>query len=95
MDKQKILQTLKTLRPELGRYKVIEISLFGSFVRGEQTETSDIDILVEFNQSATFFDLVRLGFFLEEQLGRKVDVIPTESLRTEIREAVLKESVSV
>lgn len=95
MNKQEILQTLKSLRLKLGQYKVINISLFGSFVRNEQSETSDVDVLVEFEQSATFFDLVRLGFFLEENLGRKVDVIPTESLRAEIRDKVLKERVMV
>ncbi len=96
MSKNEILDTLKTLRHELEtRYKVNEISLFGSFGRGEQSETSDIDVLVEFNADASFFDLVRLGDFLEEKFKRHVDVIPRESLRAELREAVLRELVAI
>ena len=96
MGKNEVLDTLKALRPELEtRYKVNEISLFGSFVRGEQAESSDIDVLVDFNTDASYFDLVRLGDFLEEKFQRHVDVIPKESLRAEIREAVLRERVTI
>ena len=96
MSNKEILDTLKALRHELEtRYKVKEISLFGSFVRGEQAEASDIDVLVEFDADASYFDLVRLGNFLEEKFQRHVDVIPQESLRAEIREAVLRERVAI
>jgi predicted nucleotidyltransferase len=94
MNQQQILKTLATLRTELKtRYKANEIGLFGSFVRGEPTDTSDIDVLVEFAPDASFFDLVRLATFLEETLQRKVDVIPKESLRPELRDQVLRERV--
>ncbi len=96
MSKQETLEILHALKPQLeAQFKVREISLFGSFVRGEQVETSDIDVLVEFSQDASFFDLVRLGNFLEEKFQRRVDVIPQESLRAEIRETVLRERVAV
>jgi predicted nucleotidyltransferase len=96
MNQHEILRTLHALRSDLEeRYKVEEISLFGSFVRGQQTEMSDVDVLVEFAPDATFFDLVRLANFLEETLHRHVDVIPKESLRPEIREVVLRERVLV
>ncbi len=68
MSKQEILKTLHALKPQLkAQFQVQEISLFGSFVRGEQAETSDIDVLVEFGPDASFFDLVRLEFS-----GRKI-----------------------
>lgn len=96
MNQQEILRTLEPLRSDLeARYKVKEISLFGSFVRGQQTDASDVDVLVEFAPNATFFDLVRLAMFLEEILQRHVDVIPKDSLRAEIRDAVLRERVLV
>jgi len=96
MSKQEILKTLLQIKPQLEtKFKVTEISLFGSFVRGEQKDASDVDVLVEFNPDASFFDLVRLGIFLEEKFGRPVDVIPQESLRAEIRDAVLRERVTV
>ena len=96
MGKNEILETLKALRHELEtRYKVKAISLFGSFVRGEETATSDIDVLVEFGAEASYFDVVRLGDFLEEKFQRSVDVIPQGALRAELREAVLREMVAV
>lgn len=96
MDQRQILKTLEAVRAELAaHYDVKEISLFGSFVRGEQKETSDIDVLVEFGQKATFFDLVRLGLYLEDILHRPVDVIPKDSLRPEFREQVLRERILI
>lgn len=92
--KKDILKTLKALKTELlTQYKVKEMGLFGSFVREEQAEASDIDVLVDFQEDASFFDLVRLGLFLEEKFHRKVDIIPKESLRDEIRESILQEMV--
>jgi uncharacterized protein len=96
MDREQIVKTLSSLRTELeAHYDVTEISLFGSFVRGEQRETSDIDILVKFGSRATFFDLVRLGLFLEDTLHRPVDVIPMDSLRAEFRDDVLHNRVLI
>jgi len=93
---QDILDALKELKPELlGHYPVKEIGLFGSFVHGEQNEASDIDLLVDFGEEASMFDLVRLALFLEERLQCKVDIIPKESLRAEIRDEVLREAVVV
>jgi len=90
--KDEILRTLKALKPEImGRYKVKEIGLFGSFVRNEQEESSDIDVLADFKEGADLFDLVGLGLFLEEQLQRKVDVVDKSALRPELREVVLRE----
>jgi len=94
--RDEILRALRALKPDLmARYKVKEIGLFGSFVRGEQGETSDIDVLVDFEEGADLFDLVGLGLFLEEQLQRKVDVVDKSALRPELREVVLKEVAAV
>ncbi|MCI2429271.1 nucleotidyltransferase family protein [Candidatus Acetothermia bacterium] len=90
--KEEIVQKLKALKSELQvHYKVRELGLFGSFVRGEQREASDIDILVEFDDTADLFDVVRLANFLEEQLKRKVDIVSRRALRPELREQVLRE----
>ena len=94
--KEKILQTLQSLKPELqGRYKVKEIGLFGSFLHKEQNSTSDIDLLVEFTEDADLLDLVALGSFLEEQFQRKVDIVTPQALREEYREQVLQEVAMV
>ncbi|HEY6011386.1 MAG TPA: nucleotidyltransferase family protein [Nitrospirota bacterium] len=95
-SKQEILSTIKVLQGELKRrYKVKAIGVFGSVVREEQRQMSDIDVLVDFEAGADLFDLVGLGLFLEEKLGQKVDVVPKRALREEIRGAVLKEVVNL
>lgn len=94
VKKDDILQVLKALRPELSsQYKVKEIGLFGSFVRGEQDEESDVDILVTFKEDASLLDLVSLERFLEEKLGREVDVVSRNALKKELRDPILKEVI--
>jgi predicted nucleotidyltransferase len=86
---------LKSLQSELKKFKVRNIGAFGSVVRGEHTQKSDIDVLVDFADDADFFDFVGLGLFHEEKLGQKVDVVPKRALRKELRDMVLKEIVTV
>lgn len=74
------------------RFCVKRIGLFGSFVRGEETETSDIDILVEF-EDPTFRNFMNLAFFLEDLLGRRVDLLTPEGISHRIRPFVEKEVV--
>lgn len=91
-----VLAQLRELEPTIAaRYKAKTIGLFGSFVRGEQHAESDIDLLVEFEDGADLFDLVGLTQHLEETLQRKVDIVPKRALRTELREAVLREVIAV
>ena len=91
---QELLVIMRDLKPIiLKRYKAKKIELFGSIVRGEQSETSDIDILVDFEEGADLFDLTGLAIFLEEKLGRKVDVVPKRALREELRQSVLREAM--
>ena len=96
MNAEDIVTKLRKLRPIITtRYKVKEISLFGSFVRGEQNANSDIDILAEFDEGADLFDLIGLTLYLEEILQRHVDVVPKRALRTELQEPVLREVIAV
>lgn len=77
--------------PILKRYDVKRAALFGSFVRGEQREDSDIDILVEFRDGKSLLDLAGLKIELEEALGRKVDVLTYNSLHPLLRDKILQE----
>ena len=77
------------------RFNVKEIGIFGSFVRGEQKETSDLDILVEFEGRASLFEIVRLERFLSELLGEKVDLVMKNSLKPRIGKHILREVVYV
>ncbi|TFF90358.1 MAG: DUF2283 domain-containing protein [Promethearchaeota archaeon] len=96
ITKEIILSTLKALKDELKtRYKVNQIGLFGSYVSDSQEESSDIDILVEFNEDASLFDLVRLSRYLEEIFGKKVEVVSKASLKKEIKQYILDEVVYV
>jgi predicted nucleotidyltransferase len=87
-----IKNKLVALKPELHeRFGVSEIGVFGSWVRDEQTETSDIDVLVDFDRMATLFDLMELQELLEETFKRKVDLAPKDSLRKHIGKYILAE----
>jgi hypothetical protein len=96
MDKEDVLAKLRELKPTITeRYKVREIGLFGSFVRGEQGSSSDIDLLAEFEANADLFDLIGLELYLEEIFQRPVDVVPKQALRVELQETVLHQVVTV
>ncbi|MBL8098017.1 MAG: nucleotidyltransferase family protein [Anaerolineales bacterium] len=96
MNKQDVIAKLQELKPIItARYKVREISLFGSFARGEQLENSDIDLLTEFDDNADLFDLIGLGLYLEDTFKRSVDIVPKKSLREELRETVLQQVVTI
>lgn len=95
-SRQAALEELQSLKDEIfTRYKVTGLELFGSFVRNEQHAESDIDVLVEFAEGADLFDLVGLSQFLEERLQRKVDLVPRNALRDELKDAVFAEAVAV
>lgn len=72
------------------RYNVKELGIFGSYSRGEQKRTSDIDILVKFSPKASLFDFVGLGNYLEERLKMKVDIVSENGIRPELRRNILK-----
>jgi predicted nucleotidyltransferase len=77
------------------RYKVRSLSIFGSYARNEQTDRSDVDLLVEYGEAVSLFDVVDMEFYLSDLLGVKVDLILKRSIHSEIRDAVLREAVPV
>ena len=84
------------LKPSLQeKYSVSEISIFGSFVRGEEKRESDLDILVSFAKSPDLFDLASLNLYLEKELGIKVDLVPNQNLKPRIAQNILKEKIDV
>lgn len=76
-------------------YKAEIIGIFGSYARGEQKGSSDVDILVKFFEGATLFDFVGIANFLEEKLNLKVDIVSERAIRQELREQILKQVVMV
>lgn len=75
----------------LRKYGVIRASLFGSTVRGEATEESDVDLLVEFEGKKSLLDLARLEIELEEMLGKKIDILTYKSLHPLLKDKILNE----
>lgn len=92
---QKINQLKNRLIPTLKKHDVVRASLFGSYVRGEATATSDVDLLVQFKKGKSLLDLVRLELELKDRLSRSVDVLTFASLNHLIKDRVLKEQVKV
>lgn len=75
--------------PILKKYGVKKAALFGSVVRGEASETSDIDMLVETPRNVSLFGFIDIKLALEDALGKKVDLIEYESIKPRLRPYIL------
>ncbi|MBW4625116.1 MAG: nucleotidyltransferase domain-containing protein [Brasilonema octagenarum HA4186-MV1] len=75
------------------RYKVSELGIFGSYARQQQTETSDVDVLVEFSEIPSLLKFVNLENYLSDNLGVKVDLVHKGGLKPRIGERILTEVV--
>ena len=95
MNRDEILKCLAEHREELTNLGVKSLALFGSAARGEAGPDSDLDFLVEFEGSATFDQYMNLKFFLEELLGRPVDLVTHKALKPRLRPYIEKEAVYV
>ena len=88
-----IIEALASQRALLDRFGVSAVSLFGSVARGESTEESDIDLLVEFSQPIGLLQFVELKRLLEDLLGRPVDLVTPKALKPQLRDRILKEAI--
>ncbi|MBI5903865.1 MAG: nucleotidyltransferase family protein [Deltaproteobacteria bacterium] len=95
MDNNQIERIKENLAGVLERNGVKKAAIFGSVARGEATEESDIDLLVEFEGKKSLLDLSGLKLELEDILGRKVDVLTYNSLHPLLRDRILKEQVLI
>ena len=77
------------------RHRVTSLTLFGSTARCQAVESSDVDLLVEFESEPTFDLFMDLKFRLEELLGRRVDLVTKAGLRSVVKESVEREAVRV
>jgi len=96
LEPVQILTQLRAVLPEVqARFGVSQLSLFGSAARGEMDETSDIDLLVEFEHVPGFFKFVELEDLLGSVLQRKVDLVMKQALRPRIGQRVMAEAIPV
>jgi uncharacterized protein len=94
----KIIAKLREIKPFLAQeYNVTEIGIFGSYARGEQTETSDIDILIEYDRSKkmSLFKFIGLEDFLKSVFNKKVDLVTRKALKPRMGKRILNEVIFV
>jgi len=97
-DLDKIIEKLREIKPFLAQeYNITEIGIFGSYARGEQTETSDIDILVEYDRSKkmSLFKFIGLEDFLKSVFNKKVDLVTRKALKPRMGKRILNEVIFV
>ncbi len=96
MNRTEVLDILRTHKPTLAeRFGVTELALFGSFARDQATDGSDVDILVRYDGPATSRSYFGVQFYIEDLLGRRVDLVTHKALRSEFRPYVEREAVNV
>ena len=97
MDAIDVTRTLLAHREVLQQFAVRELRLFGSTLRGEAGDASDIDLLVDYDPAARvgLFAFVRLQRRLSELLGRRVDLATPDALHPALRDGILREAVRV
>ena len=82
---------LRKIIPLLKRHGVVKAGVFGSYARGEAGKRSDIDMLVKFSGKKSLLDLVGLSMELEENPGRKVDLLTYGSVHPLLKDRIMKE----
>lgn len=95
VEKSTLDEIKEKVVPILREAGVLRSSIFGSYVRGEEREDSDIDILVEFPKGKSLLDLVDLQNKLEEALHKRVDVNTYNALFPPLRESVYKQAQQI
>ncbi|NJL87487.1 MAG: nucleotidyltransferase family protein [Leptolyngbyaceae cyanobacterium SM1_1_3] len=95
------MKTLEEIKQWLGQHKpllqehckVRELGVFGSYVRQEQSKTSDVDVLIEFFETPSLLKFVNLENYLSDNLGVKVDLVHKAGLKPRIGERILAEVI--
>ena len=96
MKKQEVIDIIALHKDELRQMGVASLELFGSVVRDEATETSDVDLMATFDHQLSLFDLAEVQLFLEEILGvSKVDLVIRKNVYEELKENIFGEAIRV
>lgn len=92
-NKNQIISLLQQNEQKIKSFGISKIGLFGSFVSGSQDNNSDVDLIVEFEKGRkSYKSFIELAFFLEELLGRKVDLLTEKSLNPYFGQRILNET---
>lgn len=96
MNRQRVLELLAEHKPHLAeRYGVTQLAVFGSIARGVADADSDVDVLVAFDGPATSARYFGVLFYLEDLLGRPIDLVTEKALREELRPHIEREALRV
>jgi predicted nucleotidyltransferase len=95
MEKEKVLLVLRSSLAELKTLGVQSVAVFGSTARDEASPESDVDVLIEFSERATFDRYMEVKFLLENSLGKPVDLITRAALKPRMRPQVEQEAIYV
>ena len=96
MTREELLVLLAQHKPVLAqRFGVASLRLFGSFARGTAREDSDVDVLVRFDGPATAKRYFGVQFYLEDLLGRDVDLVTEDALRSRLRPYVERDALAI
>ena len=93
---QELKEKIQILKPYIEkRYNIDKLFIFGSYARREQSEKSDIDLLVDFKKTPDLLTFIEIEEFLSEKLKHTVDLVPKRKLKPQLRESILKEAIAV
>ena len=93
---KQVKDTLNSNRDYIQKtYHVVNIGIFGSVARGENTEKSDVDVLVKFSKPIGFFEFIKLEDYLTKIIGQKVDLVTQNALKPLIKEEILNQTIYV
>ena len=85
----------KKILPILKKHKVRKAGFFGSYARGEGRKKSDVDILVELEDSLSLLDIIKIKLELEKAVRKKIDLVEYETIRPELKKIILGEEVPI
>jgi predicted nucleotidyltransferase len=95
MERERVLLLLRSSLPKLRALGVKSVAVFGSTARDEAGTQSDVDVLIEFSERATFDKYMEVKFLLESSLGKPVDLVTRGALKRRMRPQVEQEAIYV
>ncbi|HCM96589.1 MAG: DNA polymerase subunit beta [Chloroflexi bacterium GWB2_49_20] len=95
MKRDAIISLIRKNQTQLKDLGVRSLSIFGSVARGEETQMSDLDVLVEFEGQPTFDGFMDTKIYLEDLLGRKVDLVMPQAIKPQIKPHILQDMIHV
>lgn len=75
------------------KYHISKVGIFGSYVRGEQRNESDVDVMIDYDEAPSLIALIEIENMLSDLLGMKVDLVTSKGLKPQLRQHLLDEVV--